>query len=116
MCGDEHADNPEDYDLFSETGFIRLLAEGGFASSMLFVDFETAKSVFTDERMALIEIIRDEEVESVSDLADRLGRGEDGVSRDLDLLFVNQVVEYEYVEGRKKPRLMHERVLVEPLL
>lgn len=96
--------------------FVRMLAEGGFSPDFLVIDFETAKAVLTDRRMELLETIRDEEVESVTGLAERLGRDKAAVSRDLDLLCQNQLIEYERQGRRKIPRLLHETVVVMPLL
>jgi len=48
-------------------------------------------------------------------LADDLDRDISGVSRDLDLLAVNDIVEYE-TEGRRKiPHLKHQTVVAEPV-
>lgn len=91
------------------------MTEAGFVN-FLVIDLETAKSILTDRRMELLETIRDEEAESVTDLAGMLGRDKAAVSRDLDLLCRNQMIEYERDGSRKIPRLMHETVLVEPLL
>lgn len=96
--------------------FIRMLAEGGFSPDFLVIDFETAKSVLTDRRMELLETIRDEEVESVTDLAEQLGRDKAAVSRDLDVLCQNDMIVYERDGSRKIPRLKHETVVVKPLL
>lgn len=99
----------------SKTDFMRRMTDAGFVD-FLVIDLETAKSVLTDRRMELLETIRGEEVESVTDLAERLGRDKAAVSRDLDLLCQNQLIEYEREGSRKIPRLMHETVVVEPLL
>lgn len=95
--------------------FMRLLAEAGFSSNFLVIDLDTAKSVLTDRRMELLETVRDEAVESVTDLAERLGRDKAAVSRDLDLLFEQDMIVYERDGSRKIPRLKHETVVVEPL-
>jgi len=93
-----------------------MLAEGGFSPDFLVIDFGTARSVLTDRRMELLETVRDEEVESVTDLAEMLGRDEAAVSRDLDLLCQNDMIEYERDGRRKIPKLKHDTVVVEPLL
>lgn len=95
--------------------FARRLTEAGIVNFLL-IDLETAKSVLTDRRMELLETIRDEEVESVTDLADGLGRDKAAVSRDLDLLFEQDLIVYEREGSRKIPKLKHETVVVEPLL
>ena len=95
--------------------FARRLTEGGFVNFLL-VDLETAKSVLTDKRMELLETVRDEPIESVTDLAEQLGRDKAAVSRDLDLLCQQDMIVYERDGSRKIPKLKHETVVVEPLL
>lgn len=95
--------------------FGRLLAEAGYVNFLL-IDLETAKSVLTDRRIELLETIRDEPIESVTDLAETLGRDKAAVSRDLDLLCQQDMIEYERDGSRKIPKLKHETVVVEPLL
>ena len=96
--------------------FMRTLAEAGFSPDFLVIDLNTAKSVLTDRRMELLETVRDEEIESVTDLAERLGRDKAAVSRDLDLLCRQDMIVYEREGSRKIPKLKHETVVVEPLL
>jgi predicted transcriptional regulator len=95
---------------------MRTLAEAGFSPDFLVIDLNTAKSVLTDRRMELLETVRDEEIESVTDLAERLGRDKAAVSRDLDLLCRQDMIVYEREGSRKIPKLKHETVVVEPLL
>ena len=99
----------------SSLEFMRRLTEGGIVNFLL-IDLETAKSVLTDRRMELLETIRDEEVESVTHLAETLARDKAAVSRDLDLLFEQDMIVYERDGSRKIPKLKHEMVIVEPLL
>ena len=96
--------------------FVRMLAEAGFSPNFLVIDLDIAKKVLTDRRMELLETIRDEEVKSVTHLAERLGRDKAAVSRDLDLLFEQDMIVYERDGSRKIPQLKHETVVVEPLL
>jgi predicted transcriptional regulator len=99
----------------SSIEFMRKLTEAGIVNFLL-IDLATAKAVLTDRRMELLETIRDEEVESVTDLAETLGRDKAAVSRDLDLLFEQDMIVYEREGSRKIPKLKHETVVVEPLL
>ena len=96
--------------------FTRTLAEAGFSPNFLVIDLETAKSVLTERRMELLETVRDDPIDSVTDLAERLGRDKAAVSRDLDLLFEQDMIVYEREGSRKIPKLKHETVVVEPLL
>lgn len=95
--------------------YARRLTDAGIVNFLL-IDRETAKSILTDRRMELLETIRDEEIESVTDLAETLGRDKAAVSRDLDLLFEQDMIVYEREGSRKIPQLKHETVVVEPLL
>lgn len=95
--------------------FMRTLAEAGIVN-FLVIDLETAKAVLTDKRLEILETVRDESVNSVTDLANTLGRDKAAVSRDLDLLRLNDMIEFRREGSRKIPLLKHETVIVEPLL
>ncbi|MDZ7701314.1 MAG: ArsR family transcriptional regulator [Halobacteriales archaeon] len=99
----------------SKTEFVRLLAEAGL-SDFLVLDKETADQVLTARRLELLEYLRDNEAESVTGLADALGRDKAAVSRDLDLLWEHSLVDYERDGRRKIPSVWHETVLIEPIL
>lgn len=99
----------------SNLWFVRLLAEAGL-SDFIVISKETAESVLTNRRLELLEYLRDNEVESVTALAEALDRDKAAVSRDLDLLFEHALVDYERDGRRKRPVLAQETVLVEPLL
>ena len=92
----------------------RALARGGF-EDVLVIDRETAKKVLAEKRQELIARIREGSIESVRGLAADLDRDISGVSRDLDLLAVNDIVEYETDGRRKIPHLQHQTVVVEPI-
>lgn len=95
--------------------FARRLARGGY-EDFLVLERETAERVLTEKRLELLDTLRAERVESISDLAARLDRDVSAVYRDLDLLFEHGLVEYETDGSRKAPRLKHEHVFVEPVL
>jgi len=92
----------------------RAAAEAGF-EDVLVVERETAKAVLTDERQELLDRIRSGGVGSVRGLARSLDRDKAAVSRDLDLLFREDLIEYVADGNKKRPELKHETVLVEPL-
>lgn len=76
---------------------------------------EDARRVLDEHREAILDYLRDHEVDSVSELADALGRDTGNVSRDLQVLADLGIVNMR-VEGRAKvPELVHELVVVEPL-
>jgi predicted transcriptional regulator len=99
----------------SETAYIRRLVDAGL-TDFLVLEKEAAESVLTDRRLELLERIRDGNDESVTELADSLGRDKAAVSRDLDVLFENALIEFEQDGRRKIPVLRHETVLIEPIL
>lgn len=99
----------------TKTELIRLLAETGL-SDFIVIDTDTAESILTDRRVELLETIREGSIESVTELAETLGRDPAAVSRDLDLLFEHDLITYEQDGSRKIPVLKHESVLVEPIL
>jgi hypothetical protein len=112
MAIEDHADADGGAEQRSRMG--RALATGGF-EDVLVIDRETARKILTEKRQELIARIREGDIESVRGLADDLDRDISGVSRDLDLLAVNDIVEYE-TEGRRKiPHLKHQTVVAEPV-
>lgn len=60
----------------------------------------------------IVEVIADEDVSSVRDPA----RNVSVVSRDLDVLFEADIVNFEKDGRSKKPMMAHEHVVVEPLV
>lgn len=95
--------------------FARRLVQAGY-DDFLILERPDAESVLTEKRSELLQVIRDEDVESISDLADRVDRDVSAVHRDLDLLFEYSLVTFEEADGRKVPKLKHDHVFVEPLL
>jgi predicted transcriptional regulator len=74
-----------------------------------------AREVLDEHREEILDHLRDHEVDSVSQLADDLGRDTGNVSRDLQVLADRGIVNMEK-EGRAKvPELVHDLVVVEPL-
>jgi predicted transcriptional regulator len=94
--------------------FARKLAEAGY-EDFLILDKEAAENVLTQKRRELLELIDDEEPESITELADEAERDVSIVHRDLDLLFKYSLVEYKEEDGKKRPKLKHRHVFVEPL-
>lgn len=112
MAIEDHADADGGAEQRSRMG--RALATSGFRD-VLVIDRATAVKVLTEKRQELIARIREGDIESVRRLADDLDRDISGVSRDLDLLAKNDIVEYE-TEGRRKiPHLKHQTVVAEPI-
>lgn len=99
----------------TKTSFTKFLVEAGL-SDFIVIDKETAETVLTDRRLELLEYLRDNEVESVTALAEALGRDKAAVSRDLDLLWEESLIDFEHEGRRKIPVVWHETVLIEPIL
>ena len=95
--------------------FARRLASAGY-EDFLVLERETAETVLTDRRLELVEALRSTEPASITEFADDLERDVAAVHRDLDTLFEVGVVAYEADGGRKRPRLNHEHVFVEPVV
>ena len=77
---------------------------------------ETAEKVLTEKRIEIVEEIAENDISSMRDLARRLDRDVSIVSRDLDVLFEAEVVDFEEKGRAKKPVLAHENIFVEPVL
>ena len=98
-----------------KSAFARRLARAGY-EDFLILEKADAESVLTEKRQELVETIAAEETESISDLAERVGRDVSAVHRDLDRLFTYSLIVYDDDGSRKIPRLKHEHVFVEPLV
>lgn len=95
--------------------YLRWIAESGLSDAIT-LRRETAEEVLTAKRMELIEAIATTNVESVRALARQLDRDVSIVSRDLDILYDADVIEFETSGRAKQPVLAHETVLIEPVV
>lgn len=93
----------------------RALARGGMEGVQV-VSLETARDVLTPKRYEILEVLSEEEVESVRALARRLGRDKGQVSRDLAVLAEHAIIEYDTDGRAKSPRLTQEHLVIEPLV
>jgi len=96
----------------------RALSEAGFGDVFV-LPLEKAKDVLTPNRRELLNTLAGESVDSVSDLARKVGRDTGNVSRDLDLLAKYDLIEYQ-TEGAdkgtpKRPVLSHDAIITEPV-
>jgi len=97
-----------------EIQYLQQLAEAGLSDVLRLRD--TAETVLTEKRMALLSHIEDHEVTSVRDLARQVDRDVSIVSRDLDVLFEADVIEFEQDGRAKRPKLAHENIFVKPVV
>ena len=74
-----------------------------------------ARKVLTEGRLEIIETIRDEDIESIRDLARMLDRGENVGYEDLKLLFEEGIIDFETEANRKIPVLRHKNIFVRPI-
>lgn len=95
--------------------YIRWLTESG-KSDAVSLSRDTAERVLTEKRMQIVKEIAEDEASSVRDLARRLERDVSIVSRDLDVLFEAEVIDFEEDGRSKKPVLAHDNVFVEPIV
>lgn len=96
-------------------GFMRALAKTEL-DDVHVIRRETAERVLTPERERLLEAVATNDINSVRDLSRRLDRNVSVVSRDLDILFEADIIEFEQEGRSKRPKLAHEHVMVEPLV
>ena len=85
-------------------------------SDVLLLRRDTAETVLTEKRMALLSHVENHEVTSVRDLARQVDRDVSIVSRDLDTLFEADVIESEQDGRAKRPKLAHENIFVKPVV
>lgn len=92
----------------------RALARGGMDDVQV-LSFESAEKVLTPKRREIIQTLRGEEVKSVRDLARLIERDKGQVSRDLGVLAEHGVIKYETTGRAKRPYLVQEHIVIEPL-
>lgn len=95
--------------------FVERVVKDHPEQSVYILPREGADEVLTEKRMELIKKLREEEPESVRDLARQLDRDVKSVSRDLEALWKNDIIEYREEENRKIPELTTEKIIVQPL-
>jgi len=83
--------------------------------SVYILPTEGAREVLTENRMEIIEKLRKDEIDSLRDLSRKLERDVSAVSRDLEVLWKNDIIEYEEQKNRKIPKLTADKIVVEPL-
>jgi len=82
-----------------------------------FTSWEALARVLSRKNMLLIEMIRDVEPQSVTELAKKVGRSKTNVLRSLKVLKEFEIVDFEEGEGgRKAPRLNYDDFRVESQL
>lgn len=99
----------------TQADYLRWLAESNQGDAVN-LSRETAEQVLTEKRMEIVEEISENDISSMRDLARRLDRDVSIVSRDLDVLFEAEVVDFKEDGRAKKPVLAHENIFVEPVL
>ena len=74
-----------------------------------FTSWEALARVFSKQNMMLIEILREKDLESITALAQEVGREKTNVARSLKVLEEFEIIEYEEGEGgRRAPRLKYD--------
>jgi len=74
-----------------------------------FTSYEALARVFSKTNIMLIEILREKDLDSVTELAKEVGKEKTNVLRSLRILQEFEIVEFEEGEGgRKAPRLKYD--------
>lgn len=98
-----------------EKSFPQILVENGYGSETLITDKKGFNRITTEKRTEILEKLNKKDIESVKELADELGRDRGNLSRDLDILFQEDMIEYQRTGKKKKPVLKHTRIVPEPV-
>ncbi|MFB6115762.1 MAG: hypothetical protein ABEK04_05775 [Candidatus Nanohalobium sp.] len=105
----------EAYGKTSGKNFARILAENGYEEDTLITDSEGYRKITTEKRMKILKTLAEKDTGSVQELAGELERDRGNISRDLDVLFQEDVIEFERKNGKKKPVLKHSKIVAEPI-
>lgn len=95
--------------------FSQILVENGYRDETLITDKEGFNRVTTEKRIEILQKLNEKDIDSVKDLADQLNRDRGNLSRDLEILFQEDMIEYQRDGKKKKPVLKHKIVVPEPL-
>ena len=76
---------------------------------------EAAETLSAEPYRGIVSILRGPGAESVTDLAEQLGKNKSTVTRQLSVLMRYDVVELVEDGNRKRPQLKHEHVVFQPL-
>lgn len=90
------------------------LAKGGM-DGVHIISYETAREVLTPRRIELMRAIREEEPESVRELARLVDRDPGRISRELETLASHGIVTFEQEGRNKRPILTHDHIVPEPV-
>lgn len=91
------------------------LSKAGFGD-VLVLSHEQADSVLTPARRQIIEALSATDVSSVRDLAETLDRDPGNLARDLQVLVAENVVRYVEQGRAKRPELIHDTIVSEPII
>jgi len=91
------------------------LAKAGY-SDFYVLSREAAAEILTEKRLELLDYLNNHEVESIRDLARQLERDKRNVSDDLDILWENDLIEYEEDGSKKQPYPTSKNIFIKPVL
>lgn len=105
----------KDRGLSPGTRFAKALTDAGYSDFYL-IGAESARKVLTEKRLELIEVLREEEPESISGLAELVDRDVAAVHRDLEVLTGQGIVEVQDEGNKRRPVLRYSHVFVKPVV
>lgn len=77
--------------------------------------FSQAQKLFTEKRRELLQTLSHKEFDSITELAEELGRDKKNVSEDIKKFYENGIVDLEDQGRSKKPVFEFERIEIENL-
>lgn len=92
-----------------------LTSEGGFGSVKV-LSREAAERVFTTKRQEILRVLDNHDVSSQRELAGMVNRDPGAVQRDLTELAEADLVTFTDSGRSKKPALVHDTIIIEPLV
>ena len=95
--------------------FVKKVVKDHPEQSIYILPRKGAEEITTEKRMQLIRQIRNKQPKSIRDLARTLNRDVKSVSRDLDTLWKNDIIQYKKEKNRKIPELTADKIIIEPL-
>lgn len=106
----------EDVESFSNEGkFIKSLKEVVGLENCLILNFRTARDLLTDKNIEVIKELKNSEPKSSSELANKLGRDEEELKKELRKLYKYSVIDFVEENNNKKSKLRHKNIAIKPL-
>jgi DNA-binding transcriptional ArsR family regulator len=79
------------------------------------IGFRQARGLLTDKRIEILEELSENDLESITDLSDKLGRTKTNVSKDIKKMYESGIIDLEENGRMKKPVFKFNKITITSL-